>query len=398
MTRVEPTAVLARSQPPDGEPPRRRRAAGWVAIVVALVVVGIAGTVLSGVGRWSERDALDPDSAGPQGTRALAQILRQHGIEVTVARSRDGALAALAGRDATLVLADSPLLSDDRLREVADAATDVVLIDPRARGLRVLLPGSYPDGVAPGTPVAPSCALETARRAGPVTPGVVFGPAEVVTACYPVDGSFGLLTDESAGVTAIDGRALFTNEHLADAGNAALGIGLLGAHPTVVWYVPAVEDADGAAATQTLGDLTPPWVSPVVVLLLAAAVAAAIWRGRRFGPLVLERLPVTVRASETTEGRARLYARARDSVHAADQVRIGAAGRLARMLGLGPAASAAEIADAAAARLNASPTLVRGILIDELPATDAELVALSDRLRDLEAAVRNAVRPERNRP
>ena len=123
-----------------------------------------------------------------------------------------------------------------------------------------------------------------------------------------------------------------------------------------------------------------------------------VWRGRRFGPLVAENLPVTVRASETMEGRARLYARSRDAVHAADALRIGAIGRLARDLGLGPAASAGDVADAAADRIGAPRAAVRGILIDSLPRTDAELVAVSDRLRDLEAAVHAAVRTERNAP
>ena len=105
---------------------------------------------------------------------------------------------------------------------------------------------------------------------------------------------------------------------------------------------------------------------------------------------------MTVRAAETTEGRARLYAHARDALHAADQLRIGALGRLGRLLGLGPAASAEEIADAAAARARVDRGAVRGILIDDLPRTDADLVALDERLRALEEAVHAAVRPERN--
>ncbi len=113
---------------------------------------------------------------------------------------------------------------------------------------------------------------------------------------------------------------------------------LLGRHPTLVWYMPGIGDSDLADSNPSLGELTPPWVSPVIVLLLLAGVAAAIWRGRRFGPLVSERLPVTVRAAETTEGRGRLYAHARDALHAADQLRIGALGRLSRLLGLGPSA------------------------------------------------------------
>ena len=103
-----------------------------------------------------------------------------------------------------------------------------------------------------------------------------------------------------------------------------------------------------------------------------------------------------MRAGETTEGRARLYAHARDALHAADQLRIGTLGRLGRVLGLGPAASAEEIADAAAARTGIDRGAVRGILIDDIPQTDADLVALDDRLRALEKAVQAAVRPERN--
>jgi hypothetical protein len=66
------------------------------------------------------------------------------------------------------------------------------------------------------------------------------------------------------------------------------------------------------------------------------------------------------------------------------------------MLALGPSASAEEVADAAAARTGIDRGAVRGILIDELPHTDAELVALDQRLRALEEAVHTAVRPERN--
>ena len=105
---------------------------------------------------------------------------------------------------------------------------------------------------------------------------------------------------------------------------------------------------------------------------------------------------MTVRAAETTEGRARLYAHARDTLHAADQLRIGTLGRLGRLLGLGPSASAQEIADAAAARTAFDRGAVRGILIDEIPRTDADLVALDGRLRALEEAVHAALRPERN--
>jgi hypothetical protein len=377
---------------------RRRRITTWIAIAAVLVGVGIAGSVLGGIGEWTERDVLDPESAGPNGTRALVEILRERGVEVVIVRDRAAATAALAEAPATLALADPAALTDDGLTAVTDAAADVVLLDPRARTLRVLLPGSTTYGVGPGSAVEPECDLAEGQRAGAITPGALYQPGSQTVACYPTGGGYGLLASEAEGsrVVAVDGRALLSNEHLAEAGNAALAVNVLGRHPRLVWYMPGIGDTDLPAGDPTLGELTPPWVSPVIVLLLVSGVAAAIWRGRRFGPLVTERLPVTVRAAETTEGRGRLYAQARDALHAADQLRIGTLGRLGRMLGLGPSASADEIADAAAARTGADRGAVRGILIDEIPHTDAELVALDQRLRALEEAVHTAVRPERN--
>jgi hypothetical protein len=390
--------AVADSTTPDAAVSRRRRITTWIAIAAVLVGVGIAGSLLSGIGEWTERDVLDPESAGPNGTRALVEILRERGVEVVIVRDRAAATAALAEAPATLALADPAALTDDGLTAVTDAAADVVLLDPRSRTLRVLLPGSTTYGVGPGSAVEPECDLAEAQRTGAITPGALYQPGSQTVACYPTGGGYGLLASEAEGsrVVAVDGRALLSNEHLAEAGNAALAVNVLGRHPRLVWYMPGIGDTDLPAGDPTLGELTPPWVSPVIVLLLVSGVAAAIWRGRRFGPLVTERLPVTVRAAETTEGRGRLYAQARDALHAADQLRIGTLGRLGRMLGLGPSASTDEIADAAAARTGADRGAVRGILIDEIPHTDAELVALDQRLRALEEAVHTAVRPERN--
>lgn len=374
---------------------RGRRIGVWVGIGAGVLVVGIVGTLLAG-GSWAQRDALDPESYGPTGSRAVAELLRAQGIEVVVAKDRGAAASALARGDATLALPDAPALSDDALTDMTDAASDVVLLDPRSRTLRLLLPGSVPAGSGTGDAVGPRCDLPEADRAGSIAPGALFEPSgnDRVTACYQDGDGWGMLV-ETAGErrrTAVDGFALFTNERLAENGNAALALNLLGRHDTVVWYVPSVADSD-LTGSPTLGELTPPWVSPVIVLLIAAAVAAGIWRGRRFGPLVAERLPVTVRASETTEGRARLYARSQDALHAADQLRIGALGRIARRLALGPAASATEIADAAAARTGWDRSRVHDILLDDLPSTGAQLVALHESLRTLEAAVHQATRP-----
>ncbi|MBD7957198.1 DUF4350 domain-containing protein [Microbacterium sp. Sa4CUA7] len=371
---------------------------GWAVIAAAIVLIGAGSAALLSVGEWTEREALDPDSAGPGGARALVEVLRDEGLTVDVVRDRAAAERAVAAGPATLVIGDTTPLDDATLGEVALLGDDVVLVDPRSRDLRVLVDGSAAAGVGDDVIAEPGCALPAAQRAGGILPGAVFRGAPGVTACYPSGEGDALLvtTRDERSLAALDAVDLFANAHLADNGNAALAVNLLGAHPRVVWYLPSLADGALTDSSPTLGALTPDWVTPSLVVLAAAGVTAALWRARRFGPLVSENLPVTVRAAETTEGRARLYARSRDTVHVADQLRYGALDRLARDLGLGPTAAAEETADAAAARLGMDRARVRGILIDDRPTTDAELVRLADALQHLETAVRLAVRPGRN--
>lgn len=373
---------------------RGRAALGWVGLIVGLLLVSLVGGLFV-YGGYTQRALLDPDSAGPDGTRAVVRVLEQQGVRVIVARDRAAAERALAGGEATLALRDAPMLSDDALRELSSRARHVVLVEPRSRALDVLMNGSSLGGFADDAAVA-DCTLPAADNARTARVGELLVAGDGVTGCFPRDGEFGLLSLDADGrsVTALDGLSTLTNSTLPREGNAALALGVLGQTDTLVWYVPAPTDADPGSAPPTLSDLTPPWVTPAIVLLLLSALTAAIWRGRRFGPLVTERLPVTVRATETTEGRARLYAAARDAPHALDELRRASRARLVRLLGLATRTSPPDIADAVADRLGTDRSRVRGILVDDLPRTDRDLVAAADRLRDLEESVRIAVRTE----
>jgi hypothetical protein len=187
-------------------------------------------------------------------------------------------------------------------------------------------------------------------------------------------------------------RVAFTNEHITAAGNAAVALGALGSARHLVWFRQSPLDV-AANGGRTLQDLTPAWVTPLVVLLLLAGLAAALWQGRRLGPIVIESLPVVVRSRETVEGRARLYNRSRSRLHAADALRIGAIRRMAPTLGLSRTASVDEVVGAAA-RLTGRPRdQVAGVLLTAEPGGDAGLVRISDDLARLEAAVRAAAVP-----
>lgn len=375
-----------------GRLPRRGRGvAGWAVIVIVLVAIVGLGALLTPRPSASQ-GTLDPDSTGAHGARALVRILQQHGVAVDVAVDVAAAHAALAQGPATLWLPDSPALTAADLLSLSKDAAATVVGDPSARSARVLF-GATIAGYGGGT-LPPGCSVPAAQRAGDVAPGALFHVTDAGTAsCYRDGDAAGLLVrqDGTRQISLVDGTQLFTNERLAEDGDAALAVNLLGAHDTVVWLRP--DAGRNASAAATLADLTPGWVTPLILLGFVTALAAALWRGRRFGPLVTEHLPVTVRAAETAEGRARLYSRASDPAHAFAQLRTGALRRLARLLGLDRAASTAEIADAAASVTGRPPAEVR-MLLTVAPADDRALVDLASRLYALENAVHAAIFPE----
>ena len=143
----------------------------------------------------------------------------------------------------------------------------------------------------------------------------------------------------------------------------------------------------------TIAELTPSWVGSVSTLLIIVALVAAFWRGRRLGPLVVENLPVVVRASETMEGRARLYQKGAARLRALDSLRIGAVSRVATLCGL-PRLSTVDDVIAAVARATArDPADIRSLLLTAEPRTDRDLVRLSDELLELEQLVARDILP-----
>jgi hypothetical protein len=131
-----------------------------------------------------------------------------------------------------------------------------------------------------------------------------------------------------------------------------------------------------------------------MVLAIAVVIAAGLWRGRRFGPLVVENLPVEVPAGETSEGRARLYARTSARGHAVDQLRIGTIERLTALLRLPRSAHVGTVADAAATAIGRDVASVMRVLVADEPANDRDLVELSAALGRLEEDVRRSIRPD----
>ncbi|GAA2241937.1 DUF4350 domain-containing protein [Herbiconiux moechotypicola] len=379
---------------------RLRRSVFWVVVVVAAVVFAVFTMLLTASGTPDgERYSLG--NAGAEGSRAVAEVLRQQGVEVIAASSLDEARSAVAGGAATVLFTDPyGYLDDTGLAAVAGLGRSLVLVEPGSQELDVLAPGIEPAGAAEDAEeVAAACTLPAAERAGTVSrPTTTYRAVDDTTvedSCFPsYDDAYGLVRLDTgpSTVTVLGTGDALTNGTITQAGNAALALGLLGENPTLVWYVPGPDDlAEGPS--DTLGSLTPGWVTPVMLLGALVVVAAGVWRGRRFGPVVVENMPVTVRASETMEGRARLYARQGAHTRALDSLRIGTLARLSERLALPRQTDVVEVSRAVAAVTGRHVDEVHRILVGELPRSESELVAASDRLLLLEQEVARATLP-----
>jgi hypothetical protein len=96
---------------------------------------------------------------------------------------------------------------------------------------------------------------------------------------------------------------------------------------------------------------------------------------------------VVVRASETVEGRGRLYRSRRARDRAADALRTAALQRMTPRLGLGHDAAPAAVAQAIAERCGLHPQAVAHMLFGPPPANDPDLVILARELDNIERQV-----------
>lgn len=404
----EPGPIAARSPRTSVDPTARvvwRRLRGPLAIVCVLVLAGILVAAMQG---WSSSAGpLDPRSANRDGTRALAVLLEDRGVEVERVRRLADAVAA-AESDTTVFVTQSELLARPQLRQLARTQTrHIVLAEPGEEVLSVLAPKVLTAGSAISRAREPGCDLPEARRAGSVrTVGPMYRApeAENATLCYGDGTRGGLLRvavrhDSLSDVRTVDvlGTARsFTNAHLAKEGNAALALNLLGKHERLVWYIPSLDDlapsGDPATAQPpSLFSLFPAELRFAVGQVVVGIGLLLIAYARRLGPVVAEPLPVVVRASESVEGRARLYHRARARDHAASCLRAATRSRLATLLGLPPRTPPEQVAAAAAHRTGRPAAEVARILVDSptsaLP-DDAALVRLARDLDTVEQEVR----------
>lgn len=368
---------------------QRWRTGRWV-VLALLVIIAVAtvGTLLTASRPGAP---MDPQSTSPDGVRALVTLLRDRGVEVVEADSVadvEGAARGSQPGDTLIVFAETFRLTDDeQLRRLADLPADRLLLEPVSRVREALAPQLRSDGVSSFAP-QPDCDLREANRAGDAQLGLApsYRAAEqglALTRCY--DGALVRYTEAGRTNTVVGTSGFMTNAGLLKQGNAALAMNLAGSAPRVIWFVP--QEREGAGGTASLSDLIPDQVGWIVLQLSLAVALLAIWQGRRLGPLVAEQLPVVIRASETVEGRGRLYRSRRARDRAAHALRTATRTRLLPRLGLPANAQPPAVVQAVAQRTGTDPQGVAHALYGPAPTTDADLVTIAHQLDDIERQV-----------
>ncbi|MFD1272883.1 DUF4350 domain-containing protein [Streptomyces kaempferi] len=372
-------------------------------VTLAVVILLAAAVAIAAIRSGAQHGRLDPRSADPYGSRATAELLGDRGVSTRVVTTLDEARAAAPAT--TLLVAAPDLLTDSQQtglhRATASSGGRTILIAPEAPSLSTLAPGVTADpAISFDSTLSPDCDLPAARRAGSAdTGGIRYTTTDLdADSCYPSDGLPTLLripaTSGNGDTVVVGAPDILYNNRLDQQGNASLALQLLGSRPHLVWYLPSLSDTSATdAGGKTFLDLLPSgWLWGTLQLFIAAGLAA-FWRARRLGPLVPERLPVAIRASETVEGRARLYRKANARDRAAGALRSATRTRLAPLVGVSPTQAHAPEAllPALSAQLHGDgQSSLHSLLFGPPPRDDAALVSLVDQLDALEREVRRS--------
>ncbi|MBB4686008.1 DUF4350 domain-containing protein [Amycolatopsis jiangsuensis] len=350
-------------------------------VLTGLVLVLSRGEQVSG--------DLEPGSYEPGGSHALARLLEQEGVDVHPVHTIAEARAAADG--GTLLVTSPDTVPGNGLTELRRRVAHLVLVAPGPGALAQTVPAVKANGSGDVRELEPDCTVGSAVGAGTATLGGRHYRTGDQTArsCYPDQGkpSFVQVADRSGTVTVVGTGTPLTNDRIADQGNAAFGMRLLGDHQRLVWYLPSPSDPALEGQKKPFFELIPPGWRYGALTAGIAVVLFALWRARRLGPVVTEPLPIVVRAAETAEGRARLYRRGAAAGHAGETLREASRGRLRTRLGLPREAEPAAVVETVSARTGRTTAEIGEVLYGPPPAGEPALVRLADELDRVEREV-----------
>ncbi|MES1169503.1 MAG: DUF4350 domain-containing protein, partial [Leifsonia sp.] len=145
------------------------------AVLIAVLAVVLIGAIVIVIARSTGSVSHDPLSAtnpAPEGSKALVQVLEQHGVHVVPVDSFEVTRTALGGtdpRDATVLLFDPQgLMSSQQRGALLALGTDVVAVEPDLFALPDLAPGIGLTGDLSGT-FSADCPVDAVQKAATVS-------------------------------------------------------------------------------------------------------------------------------------------------------------------------------------------------------------------------------------
>lgn len=360
----------------------RRHALRRVLPLVVIAAAVVVAALLTG-GSTREGPPLDPASAGPDGTRALVDVLTELGVDVRVT-------AAPQPSDPIALLLTDHLDDDaaaDLRRWVRDGGT-LVVADHRSEFTPEVVDSANIGPLEASLPRSCDAAALAAVERVAVPGGVLYGePAAGAVGCFArADGFWLVATPEGEGtVVALGGAGALTNAALGRADNGLLAAALLAPEPggSVAFLPPATPGAGDASLADLIADRV--WLA-LLQLGIAFAVVVA-WRARRLGAPVGEPQPVQIAGSELVTAVGHLLQRTDARDQAARLLRDDLRRDLTDRLGLPVDSSAEAVAAAVARRTGRHTEGLATLLTGAAPSGEEALVALAGDL----AAARRAV-------
>ena len=203
---------------------------------------------------------LDPDNPDPSGAQAVARVLDDQGVDVSVARSADDLEDATIDSGTTVVVTSTELLGQSTVDRLLDRVGEarLVLVEPGPGTTEAFGLSQLPYAVA----------LDGPRSAGCADPTYAGLSVEVDRGAeYPVsDGCFAgdegaLVAEPRPGLVLFGAGEALSNDQVLRADNAAVALRLLGQDDHLVWYVPSLDDLVGDDGV-SLATLLPSWLEP----------------------------------------------------------------------------------------------------------------------------------------
>ncbi|MDO5049848.1 MAG: DUF4350 domain-containing protein [Actinomycetaceae bacterium] len=361
-----------------------------------LILAMVAVIVLSMVfGYERQYQPSDPRSAQPDGTKGLVQVLKSQGVDVEVVLSVDE--MPQIDEDTAVLIDQSPYITHEDITALPGLV--------RGAGRVVLYEWAYAPEAFNLDDSVDGGEREFSAKDFDKLCSDIFGYARVIA------------TDSLAFVSDIEGADLpprvcfstgfgyhvgvwpktednpeyiwfpnpiFKNSRIRDYDTAAAALTVLGKYDRLVWVYPSFENTAVDLSTDGVWGLLPRWTYSSAMLLILAALAFMLYRGRRFGPLASERLPVTVKSSETVIAHGHLLYQTKDAAWAIGALQSQTRRRIRKALLLPDEISQSDFITTVARRSGRSDQEIHMLLFAPYVGNESQLV---QRAKELDALI-----------